>query len=333
LSNEPAFAVLAYVRRSGRIESEHFGQAVVCDREGRIAAAFGDPAVAVYLRSAAKPFQAVTCLSLGAGERFGWSDDELAVVCASHSASPEHLARVRAILERSGWTPDDLLCGPHPPLDAAERDSLIRAGRPFHRIHNNCSGKHAGMLAACRVQGWDGATYLDREHPLQRENASTMAAFAGLRGRPLETGVDGCGVPTFYLPLDRLATAYARLGRPEAAPVEYVPHAQRVLTAMRERPLLTAGQGRFTVALAERTGGRVVAKTGAEGLFCAAIPELGLGVAVKVADGGERAHAAATCRILREFLPDLDWREIAAASNPPIRNTRGEPVGEIEAAF
>lgn len=333
MSIEPTFAVLVHVRRGGRIESEHFGLAVVCDHEGRIVAAYGEPDVAVYLRSAAKPFQAVTCLRLGVGERFGWGDDELAVVCASHSASPEHLTRVRAILERSGWTADDLLCGPHPPLDAAERDSLIRAGRPFHGIHNNCSGKHAGMLAACRVQGWDGGTYLERDHPLQRENAATMGVFAEIDAETVETGVDGCGVPTFYIPLERLATAYARLARPETLPEEYAPHARRVLTAMRDHPYLTAGRGRFTVGLAERTCGRVVAKTGAEGLFCAAIPELGLGAAVKIADGGERAHAAVVCRILREFLPELDWRAIAAASNPPIRNTRGEPVGEIEAAF
>lgn len=329
----PQSVRLAYVVRSGRIESEHFGQAVVCDASGRIVKAFGDTQVATYLRSAAKPFQATTCVRLGAAERFGWTDEDLAVVCASHSAEKEHLDRVRSILARAGLSEEDLGCGPHPPISVVERDRLIRSGVSPRRIHNNCSGKHAGMLAACRAKSWPIEGYLNREHPLQQQNLATMEAFARIPADSIPTGVDGCGVPTFYLPLNALATAYARLADSKLPPADFVSSVTRVAGAMREHPWLVAGRGRFTVELSERAAGRLLLKTGAEGLIAAAIPELGLGLAVKISDGSSRAHPVVVCRILAELVPDLDWSHILKSVNPPMENTRGEAVGEIVAAF
>jgi L-asparaginase II len=191
--------------------------------------------------------------------------------------------------------------------------------------------------------GWPIEGYLNREHPLQRQNLSTMETFAGIpaahgsarlrAAESIATGVDGCGVPTYYLSLRALAVAYAQLANPLNLPSDMVVAAQRVARAMCEHPFLVAGSGRFTVDLTRQSGGRILLKTGAEGLIAAAIPELGLGLAIKIADGSSRAHPVVVCRILAELLPDLDWTAILKSVNPPIENTRGEVVGEVAAAF
>lgn len=324
---------LAYVVRGGRIESEHFGQVAICDSTGNIFKSFGDVEVATYLRSAAKPFQATTCILLGAADRYQWSDEDLAVVCASHSAEPEHLQRVRGILDRAGLSEDDLGCGPHPPISFVEQERLIRAGVSPGRIHNNCSGKHAGMMAACQAKGWSIQSYWDREHPLQQQNLETMGVFARRPVDSIAVGVDGCGVPTYYLPLRALAVAYAQLANPSSLPIDFADPARRVADAMRDHPFLVAGSGRFTVDVTKRSDGRILLKTGAEGLIAAAIPELGLGLAVKITDGSSRAHAVVVGRILAELLPDLDWTSILKLVNPPIENTLGDVVGEVIVAF
>ena len=324
---------IARVTRNGHIESEHFGQVVLCRADGQIERAFGDPDIATFMRSSAKPFQAVTVLQTGAAEKFGWTEEEIALVCASHHAEPDHLAAVRSILKKGGLTEDDLMCGPHPPIHVPSRDALIRAGEPPQRIHNNCSGKHAGMLSACRAAGWDTKTYLNPDHPLQQANQKTVLRFAGLEDEKIPIGTDGCGVPTFYLPIREMAVMYARLANEAKDDATLHEPAARISHALRAHPRMVSGTDQFTAVFGKHVGLRAFSKGGAEGVIGIGIPELGMGMAIKSSDGSSRGLAIVVCRILSELLPDLDWDAIRAAVNPPIKNTRGESVGVIESAF
>lgn len=328
---------LALVTRSGRVESVHYGAFAVADTSGRLLKAAGDPEWSVYLRSAAKPFQAVADLHAGAGDTFDWTAEEIAVVCASHAAEPVHLAHVRRILEKAGLAETDLRCGPHPPVSAVERDRLNRAGEPPRPIHNNCSGKHAGMLAACVASGWSTANYLEPNHRVQQTILEVMGRFAGAEPGSIPIGVDGCGVPSFSISLRGAATAFARLARPDAAAGSLtesdIAHARRVAAAMADHPRLVAGTGRFNTRLLEFTGPRVAAKGGAEGVFCAAVPEREIGIALKIADGSARAHPAVVCRLLRDWIAAFDWDEFLSLADPPLLNTLSQPIGRIELAF
>jgi L-asparaginase II len=284
------------------------------------------------MRSSAKPFQAITVLATGADDRFGWTDEEVAVVCASHAAEDKQIAVVRSILSKAGMTENDLQCGPHPPADNSTRDALIRAEEPPRRIHNNCSGKHAGMLSACRAAGWDPSNYLHADHPLQRANAATVQTVGRIE-RTLETGVDGCGVPTFYATVEEIARMYAGLASEMKDNDRLHPLASRVSWAMRTHPERVSATGHFTAELTRLSAGRIIVKGGAEGVLGIGVPELGLGMAIKVADGSSRPLPAIACRLLAEYLPALDWATIRRKIHPPITNTLSAEVGTIEAAF
>ncbi len=283
-------ATLARVRRSGLEESVHLGHVAVCDADGRLLAWAGDPGRVVFARSTMKPLQAAVSLAAARGDL---PDPELAVVCGSHNGEPVHVRAVRAVLARAGLGPSALRCPPGWPLD---REASVRARRPRRELHN-CSGKHAGMLLACVRAGYDLASYARPGHPLQRRVLRAVRSAAGLDD--VVVGVDGCGVPVHGMPLASLATLYARLARPErlgrlAAPVA------RAVGAMRAHPYLVAGRGRVDTAVMEAAPG-VVVKGGAEGLACAAVLAPGLGVALKVADGGARAVGPALLRVLAEL--------------------------------
>lgn len=332
-------ALLAVTTRGERVESEHFGHLAVCDPAGNLIASHGDPGHWTFPRSSAKPLQAITALEQGAAERFGWTDEEIAVVCASHAAEPMHQVVVRRILARSGLSAAALGCGPHPPIDGGERRRLERAGQAPARIHNNCSGKHAGMLAASVAQGWPTASYLGADHPLQLENRRTLARFAGVPAEEMPVGVDGCGVPTYSLPLAAMATAFARLANPNlAASRDFISPADEraaaaVGAAMIARPDLLAGTGRFNSQLGAFLGARGLAKSGAEGVFCIGLADRALGIALKVSDGSARVHPAIVCRVLRTLLPDLDWAGFEQTQDNRVRNTLRQTVGQIEAVF
>jgi L-asparaginase II len=328
-SASPGPAPLVEVRRGGRVECIHHGHVAICDTAGRVVEALGDPKLATYFRSSAKPLQALAVLALGAAEQFGFTDDELAVICASHGAQPPHLAAVRSILEKCGLTPDHLQCGPHDPLHEPAALELHRQGRRPERIHNNCSGKHAGMLAVCRSQGWPTESYLERNHPLQRWNADTVAAFTGLSASDLPVAIDGCGVPTFYTPMAAMATAFARLANPGTRPAGFEAHADRILGAMCKNPAHVAHEGQFDTVLLQHLGEQVVCKRGAEGVFCAGLRKRGLGLAIKISDGSARPVPAIVFRLLEEILPGIDLAALRRQALPPLRNTCGEEVGTL----
>lgn len=320
----PAAEPLVRVVRSGLEESIHLGHVAVCDGRGRLHAWLGDPERMVFLRSAAKPLQAAVCLSL---IREDLPDRELAVMAGSHSGEPVHLAAVRGLLRRAGLGVSALRCPPALPLE--ERAMLAAGAR--RRVHHACSGKHAGMLLACARAGLDLATYPERGHPLQRRIRRAVARGTGLARIPL--GVDGCGVPVHGAPLRAAATLYARLLEPDRSFGRLGPHVARVTEAMRAEPYLVAGRGRTDTALMREVPGLLV-KVGAEALHCAAVPELGLGVAVKVADGGERAAGPALVHVLRELgvLGEDGIQRLGPVARRPVLGG-GRPVGELLPAF
>lgn len=332
----PSLVPLATVRRGDRVESWHLGAAAVCVPGGRLIARAGDPALATYLRSAAKPFQTLTVLATGAAERFALEPADLALASASHGGTPAHTERAAAMLRRGGLGVADLQCGPHPLMDAAAAAALVAAGGAPSPLHNNCSGKHAAMLLACLAAGWPTATYLEPDHPLQARNRAAVARWCGLDEAAIGLGTDGCSVPTFHLPLAALARAYAALADPRAAGFagDEAAAADRVVDAMTRFPGMVAGPGRFTTRLMEATGGRVLGKEGAEGLYALAVRgPVALGVAVKIADGTDRARDGIVLDLLRELgsLSGAELADLADLHRPQLHNAAGRRVGEIVA--
>ena len=319
------------VTRGRHVESRHAVHAAVMDGAGRLVAFAGTPDTVAHWRSCAKPFQVLPFLADGTWATLGWDDRALALACASHGGEPEHVALARALLASVGLAERALACGPHLPL--AERGVRLlgeQGGGPT-RLHNNCSGKHAAMLAACTVHGWPVAGYDEPDHPLQRVVRATVERCAHLEPRQLDVAVDGCGVPVFVLPIRAMATAWATLAR-ESAHGDAAAH--RILGAMSAYPFLVGGTGRFDTLVMEASGGDVVAKIGAEGVHSLAIRSRGLGLAVKVADGAPRAQYPAVLRLLQRLraLPEPLPPTLAPFLVAPVRDTRDAVVGEIRPA-
>lgn len=319
------------LRRGGCVESVHRVSAALVDATGRLIAWTGDPGLVAFIRSSAKPFQTIPLVADGVADAFQMSDIELALCCASHSGEPAHVRAVARLLRRVGGRVADLACGPHPPIHGPSARALAGAGRWPGRLHNNCSGKHAGMIAWAQHAGVPPEGYHRADHPAQQRVRRELAAWAEIASGELVAAVDGCGVLTFALPLDRMARAFARLAA--AASAEPDSPAGRVVAAMVREPYYVAGSGRLCTELMQRTAGRRVAKIGAEGVFCLALLAEGEGLALKVEDGGRRAVGPAVLEFLRrtgrideQALADLD-HHLAVC----VRNTRGEPVGDLRA--
>jgi L-asparaginase II len=317
------------VRRGGRVESRHRVHVAVVGEDGERVASVGDMAFPTGYRSAAKPLQALPLVEDGVVAALGLTDDELALCCSSHNSEPLHVETARRILARAGLGEDALACGGHPPLRAQEGERLAREGVRPGPIHNNCSGKHAGMLALAVHHGWPTEGYQRPEHPVQRRMLAEIARWTGLGEDEVETGGDGCGVVCFRVPLAAMALSLARFagaagrGRPAAA----------VVRAMTRHPWMVAGTGRLCTDLMAATGGSVFAKTGAEGVYVAGVPERGWGVALKVEDGARRAADVALVAALDAvgLLEPAAVEALAAYRSPEVRDTRGEVVGGLEA--
>jgi len=319
----PKAEPLARVVRSGLEESVHVGHVAVCDADGRLVAQLGDPERPVYLRSSTKPVQAAVSLSL-LGEDL--PDRLAAALCGSHNGEPVHVAAVRAILRRAGLGVSALRCPPALPFD---QEALLAAGRP-RRILHNCSGKHAGMAAACARAGLEVAAYTQPAHPLQQRVLRAVRRGTGVE-HP-HVGVDGCGVPVHGVPLATAATLYARLGWPERFG-HLAPFVERATAAMRAEPYMVAGRDRTDTAVMTEVPG-LITKGGAEALHCASVPALGLGVAVKAADGGERASGPALIRALRLLgvIDDVQLARLDRFARRPVAGG-GQRVGEVTATF
>ena len=313
------------VRRGGLVESVHRGRLAVCDARGERLGSLGDPEGYVYVRSSAKPFQALPLVLSGAADAFGLVDEEISVASASHNAEPHHVAAARSILRKANVSEDDLQNGAHPPLHAPSAARLVRSGESPRAIHGNCSGKHAGMLAVCVHAGWDPAGYRDPEGPLQELVRDTVAKVCGVAPEDIRLAGDGCGVPVFAMPLENLALGFARLaaGGHEDFPNDLNAAMRRVRDAMRDHPYMVAGTGRFDTTLMEATD--LVAKSGAEGVFACGSPA-GWGLALKVSDGAGRAVAPAALAALARRGVEVP----PETARFPVNDLHGEIVGEIE---
>ena len=337
---------LTRVYRGPYLESVHRGSIAVVDSHGKLLAYAGDPALQTCLRSAAKPFQAIPLLEYGGLEEFDLTSEEIALTCASHGGEPHHVATAAALLRKGELDEEDLLCGAHVPFD--DKAAAELRGEPPSALHNNCSGKHAGMLLATQVMDVPSSRYIDAEHPLQVLMRSTVADFAGIDAGEIPIAIDGCGVPAFFLTLYRAAFAYARL---MAGSIErYAESGARVVESMTGFPEYVAGNWSMTTPLMAAFGGELLAKEGAEGFYSMALApglcseltdrlrladDCSVGIALKIDDGSmERGRNPVILRLLELLGIDLDARpELQPFRQWPLRNHAGTLVGDVRAEF
>ena len=335
--------VLVDVLRGGAIESVHCGAVAVLDADGAVVASLGDIDRPIFPRSAVKVLQALPLVASGAAERLGLSDAELAIACASHNGEEIHAQTAAAMLAKAGLDAGALECGTHwPYLDTASR-ALAAQGRGPSALNNNCSGKHAGFLClACALHDGRGGIdlqqyvrgYVTPEHPVMREVTAALQAATGYDLSDAPRGTDGCSIPTSAVPLRHLAHAFARVGTGVGLSDGHARAAQRLRSAVAAAPFMVAGTGRFDTRVMESLGAKVFCKVGAEGVFCAALPERGLGVAIKVDDGNNaRACEVVMAAVIEAFvaLDEAQASFMRAFSDVTMSNWNGIEVGRLVA--
>jgi L-asparaginase II len=326
--------ILVEVTRGSQVESRHRGAVSVVDAEGTAVLALGDVECRVFPRSAVKALQALPLVEGGFADTYGLTDAEVALACASHSGEPAHVAAATAMLKKAGQTPACLECGAHWPGNDDAARALAASGETPSALHNNCSGKHAGFVCLACGLGEDPGGYVRPEHPVQRAVAAALEDVTGSSHTADVRGTDGCSIPTYALPLPALAFGFAKFGAGVGLSKGCVRAAERIRAAVAANPHMVAGTGRFDTRVMERFGARVFVKTGAEGVHCAALPDLSLGLAVKCDDGGKRAAEAIMASLLGRFLEAEDEERtfLAGFARRPLRNWNGIAVGEIRPA-
>ncbi len=345
----PVFAM----KRGEVLESLHFGAVAVVDASGTLLASLGDPQIVTFLRSSAKPFQALPFIERGGHRAFNLTAEEIALICASHSGTDRHVDVVTRIQRKVGLREENLQCGTHPPYDDATRQRLFLAGESPTPNRHNCSGKHTGMLAHARLRDLPLETYLDVAHPVQRDILQTFAGMCDLPPEDIAIGVDGCSAPNFAVPLYHAALAYARLCDPRRLPAARAEACRTIIASMTSHPEMVAGPGRFDTRLMEVGGGRVVAKSGAEGYLAMGLmpgtlneDSPGVGIAIKISDGDHavsepggrrrgRVRPAVALEVLRQLgalgddcleqleefgprLPVYNWRMLTVGESYPL---------------
>ena len=330
--------VLVEVTRGNRVESQHRGAVCVRDADGGIVAAVGDIDAAIFPRSAVKALQALPLVESGIADRLGLTDAELALACASHSGEAAHVAAAAAMLTKAGRDEDSLECGAHWPLGEAAARTLARSGGEPRALHNNCSGKHAGFVCLACGLGADPRGYVESGHIVQHEVRAALEALTGVAHSAENSSIDGCSIPTYAVPVRALALAFARFGAEQGMQPLRALASRRLRQVVAANPHMVAGTGRFDTRIMTLLGIRAFTKTGAEGVFCAALPELGLGIALKCDDGGTRAAEvmlAATLQCLlalsehekagmRDFISPLscNWNGIVTGGIAPTPEFR-----------
>lgn len=326
---------LIEVVRGDFVESVHRGAIAVVDGSGAVIAEIGDVQHHVFLRSGAKPFQVMPALLAGGVERFGITERELAVMCSSHNGEPRHVAAVQSVLTKLGLDEQALHCGIHPPLSVEAAADRWRNGLEPTPACNNCSGAHAGMLLACSAAEWPIHDYGEASHPVQRRIREVVAAFAGITESELGQATDRCAVPTFRLPLARAAVMFARLGSGHGVSNSLAGAARSVSRAMMTYPEMVGGEHRLDSDLMAAAAGELVAKGGAEGFQGLGAVNAGLGVALKISDGGALAATTATMRAVEDLklLAHDALRSLDEYRAPRVLSLRGEVVGRIIPTF
>lgn len=327
-------SVLVEVTRGVSVESRHAGVVAVSDASGKLVLAIGDVERPTFPRSAVKALQALPLVESGAAERFGFNEAELALAVASHGGEPEHVATAAGALARLGLDAGALECGAHWPMYDPAARALAASGAGPTALHNNCSGKHAGFLCLACAMEVEPAGYIGPDHPVQREVTAAIEGMMEVRLSEAPVGVDGCGIPTYAAPLGAVARAFARFGSGEGLGSERAKAAKTLQHAAWSAPFEVGGTGRFDTEVMQMLSGRAFVKMGAEGVHTAALPELGLGVAIKIEDGAGRASEVAMAAVLARLLPlsgeDAAWLD--GRSRRTIKNWEGVEVGEIRAA-
>ncbi|MBT5495512.1 MAG: asparaginase [Alphaproteobacteria bacterium] len=330
--DDQASPIMVEVTRGDIVESQHRGRAAVVDREGAVILSWGDIEAPVYPRSAIKPLQAIPLIESGAADAYGATDTEIAVGCASHGGEHMHVEAITAWLARCGLSVTDLECGSHTPSHGPSSDDLVRQDAAFHAAHNNCSGKHAAMLVTAKHLGDPTAGYIDYTHPVQQRVLGVLEQMCGLDLASAPRGVDGCSIPTIAVPLGNLALAFARFADPgDEVPARRADAIRRIHAALAAAPEMIAGTGRYCSDVIRATEGKVLVKTGAEGVFCGAVPALGLGIALKCEDGAKRASEAMMTAILMRIgaIDEVTLQSIDQALPQPILNRNLRVVGEV----
>jgi len=347
--------ILARVYRGDQVESFHTGSIAVVDSTGRLLAYAGEPGLRTCLRSAAKPFQAIPLLEYGGVDEYELSDEEIALTCGSHGGEPLHVATAGALLRKGEFDESDLLCGAHVPYDEKAAAELRASGDEPSALHNNCSGKHAGMLLATQVMDVPSADYIDAAHPLQETMRATLADFADLDPDEIPIAIDGCGVPAFFLSLQRTAFAYARLMASTQTGItgaleRYGGSAAEIVNAMTGFPQYVAGAWSMTTPLMQAFGGELLSKEGAEGLYAMAMApslvgaltgrlrvadDVAVGIALKIHDGSmARGRNPVILKTLEILGADVSSApELQPFRRQQVSNVVGKIVGEVRAEF
>jgi L-asparaginase II len=323
--------VVIEVTRGAMVESRHIGAAAIMKIDGSVAASWGDIDAPVMARSAIKPLQAIPLVESGAADRFGLTDRQLSLACASHNGEPRHVEAVRSWLATIGLSEDDLECGAHAPGRLPVFEAWIREGATLTAAYNNCSGKHTGFLCTAVHKGEATRGYIRHDHPVQQRLLGIYEQLAQVDLSRAPMGTDGCGIPTVGVPLRHMALAMANMANPVRLPEARARAIRRIRDAMNAEPFYMAGTGRFCTRINDALKGVAQVKTGAEGVYCAMLPTLGLGVALKIWDGTARASEVAMAAILRH-LGLLGDAAFDAAVSPPILNVVGLRVGDIHPA-
>lgn len=330
--------ILVELKRGGLTESVHRGAIVVASPDGRRVRGLGHPAMPTFLRSTAKPIQALPLITSGAAEAYGISDVELAVMCGSLNGEDFQVDTIKGLLDRAELDPGLMTCGIHRPSHRPTAEALDTAGRQPTVLHNNCAGKHTAMLILCKRLGFPLEGYAAPSHPVQQLVLRTIAQLCNYPTEQIGIGIDGCGVPVFRLPLIALAGAYARLAAPQVAglPEDTVAAIERIVAACLAHPEMIAGSGRLCTRIMQAAPGQVLAKTGAEGTYALALPGQNLGVALQIEDGAMRALGPAVTELLHQLgLLGHDALEgdLADLANPKLHNHCGDEVAALEAVF
>jgi L-asparaginase II len=331
-------SLLVEVLRGGRVESRHHGSAVVVDSSGGVVFAAGDVETPLFTRSTVKALLALPLVETGAADRLGLSDAELALACASHVGLPVHAETAASMLNKAGQQPGCLECGTHWPTSRKAAAALVASGALPSALHNNCSGKHAGFVCLA----FDGQVpvegYIRPEHPVMRQVTVALSETTGARTDERNRAIDGCGIPTYAIPLRALALGFARFGSGAGLPADRAAAAARLRRAVAAHPELLAGPGQFDTRLMQMFPGAVFSKMGAEGVHVLALPEQGLGIAIKCGDGATRAAEVAAAALLARYLPrhravQPDGEALLEELRRPVlRNWTGTEIGALRPA-
>ena len=323
--------VLVEVTRGEVVESVHRGAVAVCDADGKPVWEIGDIAQRVFPRSAVKAIQALPFVESGAADAYGFGEKELALACASHSGQPEHVELARSMLAKAGLDETALECGWHWPSNQDATIALARSGGSPNALHNNCSGKHSGFLCTCRHLGLEHRGYVKAGHPEQELVREAMEAVTGAKHDAGHRGTDGCSIPTYAVPLKSFAHGFARMATGQGLGQKRAAAAKRLMGACMAEPFFVSGTGRADVSLMRAAPGRIFVKTGAEGVYCGAVPELGVGIAIKCDDGAGRGAEVVVASVLAKLLKSDTAlsSKLMEIARPPVESRVGAKVGTL----